>query len=250
MNVDKYLERINYKGSTSPNLVNLKAIHKNHLSSIPFENLDIHSKMKIVLDQNSVEQKILNSFRGGYCYELNGLFNSFLSELGYNTKMVSARVNNGKGSWGEEFDHLAIIVELDELWLVDVGFGDSFLEPITLQLNKGQKNLNGMFKISKHDDDYLKMSKSPDDSKYEDEFIFTLKERAWSEFERMNNYHQTSPDSHFTRGKICSIAKEGGRVTLSDTKLIITNGERKDTTEIKNENDFNEKLYEYFKIKM
>ncbi len=93
MNIDKYLERINYKGSTSPNLANLKTIHRNHLYSIPFENLDIHNKKKIVLDPNSVEQKILNSFRGGYCYELNGLFNYFLKELGYNTKMVSAKNN-------------------------------------------------------------------------------------------------------------------------------------------------------------
>jgi len=165
--------------------------------------------------------------------------------------MVSAKVNNGKGGWGEEFDHLAIIVELDELWLADVGFGDSFIEPVNFTLDKPQKNLNGWFKISQNnEDEYLKMSKSIDNTLYDDEYIFTLKERTWSEFEGMNNYHQTSPDSHFTRGRVCSIAKEEGRVTLTDTKLIISNGKRKDTKEIKDENDFKEKLYEHFKIEL
>jgi len=251
LNIDKYLERINYKGSTSPNLTNLKTIHKNHLYSIPFENLDIHNKKKIVLDPNSVEQKILNSFRGGYCYELNGLFNSFLKELGYNTKMVSARVSNGKGSWGEEFDHMANIVELDELWMADVGFGDSFIEPITVTLDKPQKNLNGWYKISQNrEDEYLKMSKSTDNTIYNDEFIFTLKDRAWNEFEGMNTYHQTSPDSHFTRGRVCSIAIEDGRVTLNDNKLTITKGDKKNISEVKDEKEFIGKLYEYFKIKL
>ncbi|MEO6695219.1 MAG: arylamine N-acetyltransferase [Ignavibacteria bacterium] len=255
MNIDKYLERINYKGSTSPNLDNLRSIHKNHLYNIPFENLDIHSNKKIILDTEKLEEKILSSKRGGYCYELNGIFYALLNEMGYKVKMVSARVNNGKGSWGDEFDHMALVIELDDLWLADVGFGDNFIEPITIALIKPQKNLNGWFKISKYEDesvngDYLLMSRSADNSDYSGEYIFKLDNRDWNEFEGMNEFHQTSPDSHFTRGRVCSIAKEGGRVTLNDNKLTITQGDKKIITEVNSEIEFNRKLYEYFKIEI
>jgi len=236
--------------SKSPNLDNLKLIHKYHLYHIPFENLSIHSNNEIILDQYELQKKILDSNRGGYCYELNGMFYLLLKELGYNVKIISARVNNGKGGWGEEFDHLAMIVELDELWLTDVGFGDNFIEPIRFEPGLVQKNLNGFYKIEKHDDQYFKLMKSLDGKDYSDEYIFTLKERTWNEFEAMNKYHQTSPDSHFTKKKVCTIAKENGRLTMTNDKLIFTEGDKKETVEIKDENEFNEKLFEYFGIKI
>lgn len=255
MDTDKYLERINYRGKTSPNLDNLKKIHKNHLFHVPFENLDIHFKREIILDKDRISEKVLNSSRGGYCYELNGLFYFLLKELGYNVKMISARVSNAKSRWGAEFDHLANVVELDELWLADVGFGDNFYEPLKIVLNKPQQNLNGWFKITenKSDDElnnYLKMSKSAENTAFSDEYIFTLTERKWNDFSEMNVYHQTSPESHFTQKKIVTIAKEKGRVTLSDNKLIITDRNSRNVKDIKNENDFTEKLFEYFKIKI
>ncbi|MBL8007035.1 MAG: arylamine N-acetyltransferase [Ignavibacteria bacterium] len=254
MNTDKYLERINYSGKTNANLDNLRKIHQNHLYFIPFENLDIHNNKKIILNLESVERKVISNSRGGYCYELNGLFYHLLKELGYNVKMISARVNSGDGKYGEEFDHLAIVVELDELWLADVGFGDSFIEPVSVNMNKSQKNLNGWFKISKSDSEiyseYLKISKSYDNTEYSDEYIFTLKERKWYEFNEMNIYHQTSPDSPFTRKKLCTIAKENGRITLTDQKLTVTEGSDRIITEINGKEDFYGKLYEYFRIRI
>ncbi|MCY7362316.1 MAG: arylamine N-acetyltransferase, partial [Ignavibacteria bacterium] len=154
MNIDKYLERINYKGKTSPNLDNFKSIHRQHLYNIPFENLDIWNKVEIKLDIDNLEKKIIYNNRGGYCYELNGLFYHLLKEIGYNVKMISARVSNDKNEFGPEFDHLALITELDELWLTDVGFGDNFLEPIALKINKPQKNPNGWFKITEYENEY------------------------------------------------------------------------------------------------
>ena len=258
MNVDKYLEKLNYRGKTNPNLDNLKKIHQKHMYSIPFENLDIHNNEKIVLNLEKVERKVINNSRGGYCYELNGLFFHLLKEFGYKVKMISARVHSGNGEYGAEFDHLAIIVELDELWLADVGFGDSFIEPVSINLNKSQKNLNGFFKISETESDiypdYLKMSKSiknnNDNVNFSDEFIFTLKERNWSDFEEMNIYHQTSPDSPFTKKQLCTIANENGRITLTDQKLILTERNEKKITDVKDIEDFDSKLFEFFGMKL
>lgn len=250
LNKKKYLDRIKIDSDVSPDLESLKKLHVNHLYNIPFENLDIHYNKRLILNPDYLQEKILESNRGGYCYELNGLFFLLLKELGFNAKMISARVNNAKGGWGEEFDHLAIIVELDELWLADIGFGDSFIEPLKFELDTVQKNVNGYYKIEKYDEEYYKLSKSTDGNEFFNDYIFTLKERQLEDFVEMNNYQQTSPDSHFRKGKVCTIANKKGRVTLSDHKLIITDGDERFINEIKDENEFKEKLLEHFGIEM
>ena len=164
--------------------------------------------------------------------------------------MHSARVNDGKGGWGKEFDHLVLSVELDDSWLVDVGFGDNFIEPLKLIENIPQTDTAGWFKISKHDSKYLKLSRSANNKNYSAEYIFSLKARKWKDFEKMNIYHQTSPQSHFTRNKLCSIALNNGRITLTDNKLIFTKNGRRKITEIQNEADFKNKLFRYLKIKL
>ncbi|HMR41940.1 MAG TPA: arylamine N-acetyltransferase, partial [Ignavibacteria bacterium] len=229
----KYLKRINLSGSVSADFSTLKALHKNHLYNIPFENLSIHSGQNIILDADLLGKKIIHSCRGGYCYELNGMFYHLLKDLGYKVKMISARVRNGKGGWGPEFDHLALIVTLDNEWLADVGFGDNFIEPKKFELDTVQKDPGGLYKIIKHDEKYFKLMRSPDGKEFTGEYIFTLKERQWEEFEGMNIYHQTSQESHFTKNKICSVATDKGRITLSKNKLTITENGVKKETELK-----------------
>ncbi len=160
MNIKKYLDRIKFKGNLKPDLETLKSLQQSHLYAVPFENLDIHINKKIKLESTALQNKIVSSGRGGYCYELNGMFYLLLIKLGFDAKMISARVGNSTGGWGEEFDHLAIIVRLDGLWLTDVGFGDSFIHPIKLERDLVQKDLNGFYKIVKHDEEYLKLMKS------------------------------------------------------------------------------------------
>lgn len=249
MQIQKYLERINYKGNLDPTLDTLRSLHANHLYNIPFENLDIHRNKRLVLDEKHLFDKLFLENRGGYCYELNGMFYLLLLELGYKAKIISARVSNGKGGWGEEFDHLAIAVQLDDLWLADVGFGDSFILPLKVELDTVQENVNGHYKIIKHDNEFLKLMKSSPNEEFTDEFIFTLKERTWNDFTHMNNYHQTSPSSHFTQQRVCTIATEKGRVTLSANKLTITEDGIKNIIEVNGEPGFDEMLFRYFKIK-
>jgi len=94
MDVDRYLSRISYKGSREPNLKLLTALQEQQLLHIPFENLDIHYKTPIELDVSRIFEKVVNNNRGGFCYELNGLFYELLRLLEFNVKMVSARVYN------------------------------------------------------------------------------------------------------------------------------------------------------------
>lgn len=245
MNVDKYLKRIGIKSFATPDIGSLRRLHRNHLYNIPFENLDIHSGSRIVLNKQKLERKILDGQRGGYCYELNGMFYLLLKSLGYDARMISARVSNGNGGWGPEFDHAAIIVKMKGLWLADVGFGDSFIHPLKVEIDNVHKDKTGFYKIVRHDNKFLKMMRSKDGRKFKDCYLFTLKRRKWNEFGSMNKYHQTSPESHFTRGKVCTLAFNGGRVTLTDKKITLTKNNRKSIRKIK-KGEFESLLLKHF----
>lgn len=249
MDREKYLRRIGCEQPDFPvNGASLTLLQRQHLLHVPFENLDIHWKRPITLETEGFYEKIVRQKRGGFCYELNGLFNELLRDLGYQTRLVSARVSDGKGDFGAEYDHLAIIVTIDETeYLADVGFGAFSAEPLPLVADFEQQDANGTFKVKRFDESYLEVVKKVGDA-WQSEYIFKSCGRDLSEFSEMCRYHQTSPDSHFTRGKICSIMLENGRKTLTDKKYIETFNDEKSETEISSENEFDEILAREFRI--
>ncbi|HEX4920040.1 MAG TPA: arylamine N-acetyltransferase, partial [Candidatus Bathyarchaeia archaeon] len=129
MNVEKYLNRIGFKGSASPTINVLRQLHRQHMLTVPFENLDIHQGKPIILDPRRFYRKIVEERRGGFCYELNGCFSWLLRKLGFKVSILSARVAQKNGGFTPEFDHMVLLVRLKGNLLVDVGFGDSFTEP-------------------------------------------------------------------------------------------------------------------------
>ena len=132
MNTSKYLARIGLENPVAiADIYNLKLLQRQHLLNVPFENLDIHWQRPIALDTERFYRKIVEENRGGYCYELNGLFNELLRESGFETRLLSACVSDGKGGFSDEYDHLAILVIIGEMqYLADVGFGAFAAEPL------------------------------------------------------------------------------------------------------------------------
>lgn len=101
---------------------------------MPFENLDIHYHRPIKVTLHDLYWKIEIRERGGFCYELNGLLGALLQELGFQVKMISARVHKKDGNYSPEFDHMALLVKVEhDTYLVDIGFGSSSLEPLLLR---------------------------------------------------------------------------------------------------------------------
>lgn len=147
VSVGSYLRRISYSGPTTPNASTLRALHRAHMLSVPFENLDISLGRKIVCDESSFLRKIVKRRRGGFCYELNGAFAWLLRELGFEVTLLSARVTGDDGSASPEFDHLTLRVDLGEPWLADVGFGDAFVEPLRLKSGIEQRQGDRGFRI-------------------------------------------------------------------------------------------------------
>src|SRR5512138_694480 len=135
MDIPRYLTRIQYFRPIKPDVQTLQGLHLAHLLHVPFENLDIGLKRPIRLEEEALWNKIVVQGRGGFCYELNGLFGAFLREIGFDVTYLNARVYNREGKLGIPFDHLALLVQIPGQpgrWLADVGFGDSFLEPLNL----------------------------------------------------------------------------------------------------------------------
>src|SRR6202165_5245282 len=148
MDVKAYLQRIDYQGSLTPDIDLLRSLHRAHLFTVPFENLDIHLGREIVCDESRILRKIVNEKRAGFCYELNGAFAALLRAIGFRVTLLSCRVARQDGSYGPEFDHLTLRVDLEEPWLADVGFGDCFLEPLRLGSRLEQEQTGRVYRLT------------------------------------------------------------------------------------------------------
>jgi N-hydroxyarylamine O-acetyltransferase len=249
MDVTAYLERIDYRGPLAPTAETLRRLHVAHLLTVPFENLSIHAGEPIVLEDEPLYAKIVQRRRGGFCYELNGLFAALLRELGFHVEMLSARVANREGVFGPEFDHMALLVTLGERWLADVGFGDSFVEPLLVDERAEQTQGASAFRIEE-DGDGLVLLRRDAGGAWEPQYRFSLEPHAYADYAEMCRFHQTSPDSHFTRQRLCSRLTDGGRLTLSGTRLIQTVGGERLEQELASEAEYVAALGEHFGVSL
>ncbi|HEX9941349.1 MAG TPA: arylamine N-acetyltransferase [Thermoanaerobaculia bacterium] len=227
MDVQAYLDRIGYRGPLTPTAETLRALQVAHLQTVPFENLSIHAGQPIVLDDESLFEKVVVRRRGGFCYELNGLFAALLRALGFQVAMLSAGVARGDGTFSPDFDHMALLVSLEERWLADVGFGDSFRDPLRLDERGEQPEGVRAFRIDADGDHHLLVRRDGPGQPWQPQYRFTLQPYEYPDYAGMCHYHQTSPESHFTRQTVCSLATPEGRLTLSGMKLITTRSDER-----------------------
>ena len=248
MDITSYLKRIEYDGPLELTAEVLSALQYAHLVNVPFENLDIHLGKPILLNEAHLFEKIVTHRRGGFCYELNGLFAALLRELGFKVDRLSARVfDNGK--FGPEFDHLTMCVELEDDWLVDVGFGDSFQEPLRLYEIGEQVRSGAAYRVARGSSGW-ELFRMDELGNWRGSYRFSLLPRRLSDFNDMCHHHQTSPKSHFTQKRLCTRVTPEGRITLSDWHLIITrNGQRREKALV-DETAYYSALDNYFGIRL
>ena len=248
LDIDAYLRRIGYEGSREPSAETLRDLQVAHLRTVPFENLSIHSAEPILLRDDALFEKVITRRRGGFCYELNGLFAALLRALGFDVEMLAAGVAGASGTFGPEFDHMTLLVKLDERWIADVGFGDSFLEPLRLDEPKEQLQGARAYKFVAEGDHRILWQRNYD-GVWSKQYRFSLQPHVYAHYAETCRFHQTSPDSHFTKGRVCTRATADGRVTLSELRLITTNnkGERQERT-LASENEYAAALREHFGI--
>jgi N-hydroxyarylamine O-acetyltransferase len=252
MHLTNYFQRIGYNQTPAATEETLFALHKAHVLHVPFENLDVIAKLPIVLDQERFYDKIVNNWRGGICYELNGAFKQLLDSIGFHSFYISCNVYvPTMDFYGADYGHIALITTIGEAqYLVDVGFGDAFVEPLKLVYDTPQEQFGTFYRFSKLPEGDVLLEKSGDGIAYQKMFKFRLIPRQLQEFADLCMFHQHAPQAPFNKQALCTRPTSNGRLTLTPNSFIIRCGEDKQEHAIESQAAFDELLAQHFNIKL
>ena len=229
--LQEYFSRIGFQGVAYADFATLTRMMRRQLFSVPFENLDVQQGKVVSLVPEEIYSKIVNRQRGGYCYEVNGLFAMALGALGIPYQFVAARpmtypVRRPK-------THMAIVVTIeDEQWLCDLGFGSyGIREPF---------NLTWIDREIMQDLDAFKLTGSPErnyllqsfvDGAWKNLYEFNLNSQEWVDFEPANYMNSTHPDSIFVQWLMVVLQNPLGKdVLLGDRFKSVSEGGTKGWT--------------------
>lgn len=217
--LDAYLERIGLRGPVEPTPEVLGELHLGHVSSIPFENLDILMGRPVRLDVSSLQRKLVGDRRGGYCFEHNTLFAAALEAIGFDVTRLAARVRFGaRGVTART--HMTLQVQArGEGWLADVGFGGgSILQPMPIEPGGEADQFGWRFRLV--DDDTSRVLQARRPSGWVDLYAFTFEPQHAIDFEVANHYTSTHPSSPFTRTLTAQRSAPERSLILRGRKLI------------------------------
>ncbi|MGY1500959.1 arylamine N-acetyltransferase family protein [Streptomyces sp. QTS52] len=261
-----YLRRLGVERPVPPTLDVLRELQLRHLVAVPFENLAIHLGEDIVLEENRLFDKVVGARRGGFCYELNGVFGALLTALGFDVTLLAARVYGDEERLGIPYDHLALRVRTgddDSDWLVDVGFGAHSHGPLAIGERREQEDPGGTFRVVEAGADAAGVrgggvdggSGAGDLDVVRDgsrQYRLELRPRVLGDFVAGAWWHSTSPESHFTKSLVCSrVTDDGGRITLSGRSLTVTApGGEKEARELGADSEVLAVYREHFGVEM
>lgn len=217
MDATAYLERIGLTAPLEPDLENLERLQRAHLTAVPFENLDVFYRRGVQTGEDWSVPKIVERRRGGWCFELNGAFGWLLDQLGYRVRRRAATVLYGGNS--PMPTHLTLEVLLDRPYLVDVGFGDSFIRPLPLSGEGPHDGGTGSYGFRFEDGATTLVSHEADG--VEAHYRFGPAEHTAEDFAEASVYLQTTPGLAWTKGRFATRLLDGGpnRVTLLEDVL-------------------------------
>jgi N-hydroxyarylamine O-acetyltransferase len=253
-----YLQRIGCAGPIEPSFAVLRDVHRAHLLTIPYENLDIHLGRPLSLNIETIYDKIVNRRRGGWCYEMNGLLAWALREIGFEVHLVSGAVNRARAGDLAEGNHLVLLVQLDQPYVADAGFGNAFLEP--LPLFDGEHEQHGFrFRLERSPTPNLPQGRSASPSEQGGEgwifhnhafggagYDFTTTPRRIEDFAERSQWLQTSPESGFVRVSVCHRFTEHGYITLRGLMLETVSPNEVHTRTINDIVDYRDVLCDQF----
>ncbi len=246
LDCQSYLARIGYEGSVAPSIETLRGLHLAHVLTVPFENLDIPLGRPISLDPSDLFRKIVLSRRGGYCFELNGLFALLLEELGFVVTRLAARVLYGTEGVRPRSHQVLLVSMGAERRVVDVGFGGNGLrEPLPLVVGREQQQGADRFRlIADARGEYLLQCEI--EGAWANLYSFALDPCLPVDYTFANYYHSHSPDSPFTQRRICTMPTLSGRKILTDRLLKIRENGTTKELHVKDEGEYRRLLQEHF----
>ncbi|MGH2429705.1 MAG: arylamine N-acetyltransferase family protein [Candidatus Limnocylindria bacterium] len=245
MSTAAYLRRIGYNGPLRRDAETLAALQRAHLLAVPFDALDCHFGVPVSLDPAAVYAKVVDRKRGGFCYELNGLFAWLLHELGFRVTRLAARPFTREGELAPPFAHLTLMVEIDNRrWLVDVGFGYWSLAPLDLD-DSGQQ-ADGDRRFIVQPDGAGMLAEEVGVLRRRIGYRFTLEPRRLEDFAAQCQAYATAVDSPFVVRGPLSQALPDGWVTVTREELIGSRGGVILDRPIRDEADWRATLREQF----
>ncbi|OLL28868.1 N-hydroxyarylamine O-acetyltransferase [Burkholderia sp. SRS-W-2-2016] len=217
LNLENYFTRIGYQGPRTATLDVLQALHRLHPAAIPFEDLNPLTGLAVKLDLASIERKLVDEQRGGYCFEQNTLFANVLMQLGFKVTPLLARV-----LWGASPDaklprtHMVLRIELDnETWLADVGFGGVTLTaPLRVAMDLAQPIPLGTFRLIDAGRDSAHLQVLAADGSWTPVYHVDLRAVEWVDYETSNWYTSTSPESLFAHNLLAARVLPEARLGL------------------------------------
>jgi N-hydroxyarylamine O-acetyltransferase len=216
MDLRAYLDRIGYRGPLKADREALFGVHRAHIESVPYENLDIHIGKKLELSEKFFFDKVVTRRTGGWCYVMNGSMSWALRQIGFRVRRVVAGVN--RALLGDEMlsNHLALIVDLDQPYLCDAGLSDALLDPVPLK--EGSFTQGGFTMSLSRISDGWRFTNHPDGGAKTFDFSETPVEL--DAFAKRNHFLQTSPDSNFVKASLCVRRYDRRIERLRDATLV------------------------------
>lgn len=251
-NLATYLQRLGFDAPPAPTLENLRLLQFRHTSAFAFENLNTLAGLPVLLDLPSIEQKLLHDQRGGYCYELNGMFLPLLRELGYDARGISGRVVMGQpeGAWTARTHRLSLVTLDGVRYITDVGFGGMVpTAPLMLDSVAEQPTPHEPYRIEPHADGYTLRANVA--GEWRAMYIFDLQRQEAIDYAVGNWYVSTSPESSFARQLMVARTGEGWRRTLNNGSFAIHRiGSESERRQIADINELIDILHSEFAIRL
>ena len=222
VNINAYFERIGFAGSIAPTLSTLELLHALHPAVIPFENLSPLAGDTVLLDQASLERKLLTEKRGGYCFEHNTLFMRVLADLDFTVRPLLARViwTNPEAITAPP-SHMLLLVEMKgQNYIADVGFGGLTLTaPLRLRADTEQATPHETFRLTSEDDTWTLAVKI--DEEWRGVYVFDLAEVSDGAIRELNRDLSANPASPFTLQLRAALSPSGRRLKLHNTEFTV-----------------------------
>lgn len=215
---DAYLQRLDYSGESTPTADTLNVLHRSHLYRLPFENFDIQLGRGIDLAPEVVFNKLVHNKRGGYCFELNGLFLLVLKTFGFDARALLARVRISGTPTGRGHQIEPITIQ-GRQWIADVGFGaDTPRTPIPLELNKPAAH-DGQTVRLVGSEYFGIMLQALKNDQWMDLYSFDLNHVLPVDIDYGNHFTATHPTSLFVLARVAALPIQNGAITLFNNTL-------------------------------
>lgn len=222
-----YFGRIGIEGmAPRADIDTVATLMRQQLFSVPFENLDVRSGKGVSLVPEDIVRKILFEGRGGYCYEVNGLFAMALEAIGIPYRFVAARPMFYPAR--RPRTHMAIIATIAGVpWLCDLGFGSYGIRaPLRLdEIDVATQQDNDRFLLSRDTNGDFVL-KAWLDGGWASQYGFDLSPQEWIDFLPANYLNSTHPEAIFVQKTVVVLHHRNGRSILLGDKLKTVEGDR------------------------